>query len=173
MFLLQVSGYPGSGKSTLAKEISKYVDVVIIDRDVIKTAMIDSGIDMSIIAESSYSIVWALCKYHLKNNKNVIIDSPCYYKETLMNGISIAHEYSADYKYIECRTEDFVLINKRLKTRKRLLSQIDSTNEKTFLNKLEKSIKPDNNRFLVIDSSLSIESYINKVIEYIVNTSDR
>lgn len=52
MFLLQMSGFPGSGKSTLAKEISKHIDVVVVDRDVIKSSMIASGVDLDIVASS-------------------------------------------------------------------------------------------------------------------------
>ncbi len=34
MFLIQMAGFPGAGKSTLAKEISKFFDLVIVDRNI-------------------------------------------------------------------------------------------------------------------------------------------
>ena len=167
MFLLQMAGFPGAGKSTLAKEISKYIDVVIIDRDVIKSSMIESGVDLNIVADASYHVVFSLCKYYLGINKNVIIDTPCYYNETLENGIKIASEYNAEYKYIECRIEDFNAINYRLMTRERCISQIESAQEERFLRALEKSKRPVNYEYLIVDSSLPIDSYIQEVLMYI------
>ncbi|MBU3128661.1 AAA family ATPase [Clostridium tagluense] len=167
MFLLQMSGFPGSGKSTLAKEISKYINVVVIDVDVIKSSMIESGVTSDIVANASYNIVFSLCKYYLRLNKNVIIDTPCYYNDSLDNGISIAHEYNADYKYIECRVEDFEIVNNRLTSRERSISQIESAEKSRFLGAIDKSKRPTKTDFLVVDSSLPIESYIKEALNYI------
>ncbi|MBZ9687429.1 ATP-binding protein [Clostridium estertheticum] len=167
MFLLQMAGFPGSGKSTLAKEISKYIDVVVIDRDVIKSSMIESGVALNIVANASYNVVFSLCKYYLSLNKNVIIDTPCYYNDSLDNGISIAHEYNAEYKFIECRVEDFEVVNNRLRSRKRSISQIEAAEKNRFLGAIDKSKRPTKTNYLVVDSSLKIESYIEKALNYI------
>lgn len=42
--LVQVSGIPGSGKSTLAYEIAKVADFVVVNTDVLKSALIGSGV---------------------------------------------------------------------------------------------------------------------------------
>jgi predicted kinase len=167
MFLLQMAGFPGCGKSTLAKEISKYIDVVVIDRDVIKSSMIESGVDLDIVASASYDVVFSLCKYYLEINKNVIIDTPCFYDDSLNNGINIAIKYDAAYKYIECRVEDFEVVNRRLTSRKRSISQIPSTEKERFLGAMDKSKHPTKTDYLVVDSSLPIETYIQKVLNYL------
>lgn len=167
MFLLQMSGFPGSGKSTLAKEISKYIDVVVVDRDVIKSSMIESGVDLDLVASASYDVVFSLCKYYLGINKSVIIDTPCFYADLVENGINIANEYKAEYKYIECRVEDFDVVNNRLKSRERSVSQIQSTEKESFLEALKKSKRPTKTEHLIVDSSLPIEAYIQKVLKYI------
>lgn len=41
MFFLQMSGVPGSGKSTLTKAIQEKLNVVIVDHDVTKTALLE------------------------------------------------------------------------------------------------------------------------------------
>jgi predicted kinase len=163
-----MAGFPGCGKSTLAKEISKHIDVVVIDRDVIKSSMIESGVDLDIVASASYDVVFSLCKYYLGINKNVIIDTPCFYDDSLNNGINIAIKYDAEYKYIECRVEDFEVVNNRLKSRKRSISQIPSTEKESFLGAMDKSKHPTKTDYLIVDSSLPIESYIQKVLNYIV-----
>ena len=167
MFLLQMAGFPGSGKSTLAKEISKHIDVVVVDRDVIKSSMIESGVDLDIVSSASYDVVFSLCKYYLGINKSVIIDTPCYYDDSLQNGISIANEYNAKYKYIECRVEDFEVVNNRLTSRERSISQIPSAEKERFLGAMDKSKHPTKTDYLIVDSFLPIESYIQKVLSYI------
>jgi predicted kinase len=167
MFLLQMAGFPGSGKSTLAKEISKNMDIVVIDRDVIKSSMLESGVDSDVINNASYHVAFSLCKYYLSINKSVIIDTPCYYEETLENGIKIADQYNAEYKYIECRVEDFNEVSNRLKSRERSISQIESAEEDRFLGAIDRSKKPNDKSYLTVDSSLPIEAYFQKVIDYL------
>jgi predicted kinase len=167
MFLIQMAGFPGSGKSTLAKEISKHIDVVVIDRDVIKSSMTESGVDLAIVANASYNVVYSLCRYYLSINKSVIIDTPCFYEETVENGIKIAKEYRAKYKYIECRLEDFDEISNRLRTRQSSISQINSAEKEQFFSAIDKSKKPANYKHLSIDSSVPIESNIRCVLAYL------
>ena len=40
MFFVQMSGFPGSGKSTLARKIAKRTGGVIIDHDIVKSALL-------------------------------------------------------------------------------------------------------------------------------------
>ncbi|WP_432662984.1 AAA family ATPase [Wukongibacter baidiensis] len=167
MFLIQMAGFPGSGKSSLAKEISKIFNAIILDIDVIKTALIESGIDSSILANTSYHTMFSLCDYYLSLNRNVIIDTPCYYTETLDNGTNLAKKYDAEYKYIECRLEDFEEVNRRLMSRVSKLSQWSSAEEDVFHKSFGKSKYPKSIKPIIVDSSLPISSYIQDIIEYI------
>lgn len=171
MFLLQMAGFPGSGKSTLAKEIAKHINVVIIDRDVIKSTMIESGVDLNIVNDASYKVVFSLCEYYLSINMNVIIDTPCFFEATVENGVEIAKKYGAEYKYIECRLEDFNEVTNRLKNRQSSVSQIKSAEKEKFLVALERSKKPSNYKHITIDSSLPVGSYIKDVVDYLEESS--
>jgi predicted kinase len=163
MFLLQMAGYPGSGKSTLSKRIAKQMNAVVIDRDIIKTSMIHSGVSDNIVADASYKVVFDLAEYYLSMRISVIIDTPCYYEGTLKNGMRIADKYKANYKYIECKVDEFTIIENRLKTRERLISQIKTTTIERFTNALGMSVKPDGN-FLNVNTS-SNGSYDMKEIQ--------
>jgi predicted kinase len=89
MFFIQMSGFPGSGKSTLAREIAKHTDAVIIDHDIVKSALlhsIEAPIDPKLAGKISYNIDWSLIEFHLSQGHNVIFDSPCLYEEMVERG---------------------------------------------------------------------------------------
>ncbi|WP_239635411.1 AAA family ATPase [Paenibacillus sp. H1-7] len=59
---MQMSGFPGSGKSTLARSIAKHTGAVVIDHDVVKTALMEAmneSVNNKDTGNVSYSIEWA------------------------------------------------------------------------------------------------------------------
>lgn len=64
-----MSGFPGSGKSTLSRQIAKRTGAVIIDHDIVKSALLtslkDFSIDEKIIGKVAYNIDWSLIDFHL------------------------------------------------------------------------------------------------------------
>lgn len=116
--------------------------------------MINSEVPNDIVANVSYSVVFDLAKFFLDMDISVIIDTPCYYEESLNNGIQIANMYCAVYKYIECKVDDYSIIKERISNRKRLVTQIANTTEESFKNSKDKSKKPSDRNYLVIDTTL-------------------
>lgn len=174
MFFLQMAGFPGSGKSTLAQELAKKTGAVIVDHDIVKSALIESlethAVDTSTSGKISYGIDWSLIDFHLSLGHPVIFDSPCLYAEMLGKGMRLADKYGVKYKYVECYLNDFHEINNRLKNRDRKPSQIQEIlSEKVFSVAVDSSEKPLNVEHLVVDSGQSLDSYINEVLEYILN----
>ncbi len=85
MFFLQMSGFPGSGKSTLARRIAESTGAIIIDHDIVQSAMLeawDSNVDTKATGIISYHIEWSLIDFHLSQGESVIHDSPCFYTDT-------------------------------------------------------------------------------------------
>jgi predicted kinase len=76
MFFVQMSGFPGSGKSTLARQIGKRTGAVIIDHDIIKSALLNTIEETPIHGKQagkiSYNIDWSLIEFHLSQGHNVI-----------------------------------------------------------------------------------------------------
>jgi predicted kinase len=172
MFFVQMSGFPGSGKSTLSRQIAKRTGAVIIDHDIVKSALLhsieDSPIDAKLAGEISYNIDWSLIEFHLSQEHNVVFDSPCLYEEMVDRGIGLANKYNATYKYVECYLNDFREINERLKSRERLISQISEVrSEKAFTYTIENSQKPTDYPYIVVDTGRPLDSYIDEVIHYI------
>jgi predicted kinase len=172
MFFIQMSGFPGSGKSTLSREIAKRTGAVLIDHDIVKTALLDSireaPIDNQSAGRISYNIDWSLIDFHLSQGRDVIFDSPCLYDEMLAKGTDLSRKYKAKYKYIECYLDNMSEINFRLQNRERKISQIDMvSSEEAFRAALESSRKPSDHKYLVVDTSLSLENYMGEVMEYV------
>jgi predicted kinase len=172
MFFVQMSGFPGSGKSTLARQIAKSSGAVLIDHDIVKSALLQtieaSSIDSKDAGKISYSIEWSLIDFHLSMGQNVIFDSPCLYEEMVDKGTFLTKKYQAKYKYVECYLNDFNQINDRLKTRERMISQIKEINSvEAFQYTIENSKRPAESTYLVVDTSQPFENYFQEVMNYI------
>lgn len=171
MFFLQMSGFPGSGKSTLAREIAKRTGAVVIDHDIVKSALLNSlnnsFIDPKAAGGVAYDIDWALIDFHLASGHHVILDSPCLYEEMIEKGAALSRKHHVKYKYIECVLSDFNETNKRLRSRNRMISQIEEIkSEEAFRHTIENSKKPDL-PMLTVDTSLPLDNYIVRVMNYI------
>jgi predicted kinase len=172
MFFIQMSGFPGSGKSTLSREIAKRTGAVLIDHDIVKTALLESMEDAPIDNKSagriSYNIDWSLIDFHLSQGQDVIFDSPCLYNEMIEKGTGLSQKYKVKYKYIECYFDDMNEINIRLQNRERKISQIEMvSSDEAFRATLERSKKPSDHKYLVVDTSLSLDSYMDEVMKYV------
>jgi len=157
MFFIQMSGFPGSGKSTLARQIHMETGAVIIDHDIVKSALLNSiegvPIDAKLAGKIAYNIDWSLIEFHLSQGQNVILDSPCLYQEMIDKGTNLAKKYNAKYKYVECYLDDIHEVNDRLKNRERMVSQIEEIkSEEAFRYTIENSKKPTEYKYLVVDT---------------------
>jgi predicted kinase len=171
MFFCQMAGFPGSGKSTLARLIAKNTGAIVIDHDIVKSALLES-IDENINAKDagriSYHIEWTLIDFHLSQGQSVILDSPCLYSEMVEKGLNLTNKHNAKYKYVECYLNDMNEINKRLKNRKRMVSQIEQiTSKEAFDNAVNSSQRPPSVMIHIVNSSEPVEGYISEVIRYI------
>jgi predicted kinase len=171
MFFCQMAGFPGSGKSTLARLIAKNTGAIVIDHDIVKTALlesIDANINIIDTGRISYHIEWSLIDFLLSQGQSVIFDSPCLYMEMVEKGSSLTKKYNAKYKYVECYLSDMDEINKRLKNRKRMISQIGQiTSEEGFTKAINNSKRPSDAMCHIVNSAQPLDSYINEVIKYI------
>ncbi|MCM3757614.1 ATP-binding protein [Sporosarcina aquimarina] len=172
MFFVQMSGFPGSGKSTLSRQIGKRTGAVLIDHDIVKSALLNSiadiPFDLNTAGRISYNIDWSLIEFHLSQGQSVIFDSPCFYQEMVDKGIDLSKKYNVKYKYVECYLNDFHEVNYRLINRERMVSQIrEISSEAVFKSTIENSKRPTNYQCLVVDTGKHPESYINQVINYI------
>ncbi|MGE6260666.1 AAA family ATPase [Heyndrickxia sporothermodurans] len=93
--LLQMAGFPGSGKSTLARIIGTKTGAIVIDHDIVKSALMEAlkenEMNLNTAGKISYHIEWSLIDFHLSQGNSVIFDSPCFYSEMVEKGLSLAN----------------------------------------------------------------------------------
>ncbi|MEK4385553.1 AAA family ATPase [Solibacillus sp. FSL W7-1464] len=173
MLFVQMSGFPGSGKSTLSRQIAKRTGAVIVDHDIVKSSLLTSfeeiPIEKKLAGKIAYNVDWSLVEFHLSQGQNVVLDSPCLYQEMVERGIGLSKKYNAAYKYVECYLNDYQEINNRLQSRNRMVSQIEkASSEEIFKFTIENSKKPDEGSYIIVNTKDPLESYIDRVIDFIM-----
>ncbi|PYE87480.1 hypothetical protein ATL10_10723 [Bacillus sp. 196mf] len=84
-----------------------------------------------------------------------------------LSSYKLSTKHGVKYKYIECYLNDIEEINRRLQTRKRMISQIEKVESEVGFEKwLNGSQRPLNNEYLIVDSSKPIEQYVEKMMDY-------
>ena len=121
-FLLQMAGVPGSGKSALARLIARATGAVVIDKDVLNTAALETGAGESIAGGIAYEASSALADHLLGQGHCVVLDSPSFWATIPAKGAAIAQERCVPYYFIECVCDDREELARRLRDRPRLRS---------------------------------------------------
>jgi predicted kinase len=186
-FVIQMSGAPGSGKSATAGMLRDSLDgAVIIDHDVLKSALLEEDIAIDQAAKHAYRLQERLAELFAEQGYSVIIDSTCNYQSVLDRAISLAEQYESIFWYVECRVKDVDLLDQRLRARDPKRSQRTGVNcpppdDPTFgtsdhaksLARFDQWInhpcKPES-RIIVVDSTASLEKLRDGVLKQMMES---
>ncbi|KAF4464177.1 ABC transporter [Fusarium albosuccineum] len=162
---IQMSGAPGSGKSTIARLLRSSIGGGVIDHDVLRSSLLESGnIPFDQAAKEAYLVQWRLAQDFMRQGLNLIIDSCCNYPEVLDQGSTLASQNDYVYWYVETRVPDIDLLDKRLRTRDPMSSQrtgvdcppvaaqgdhIEQDSRVLFKKWIESPSRPENNAIIV------------------------
>ncbi|KAJ3542001.1 hypothetical protein NM208_g4327 [Fusarium decemcellulare] len=180
---IQMSGAPGSGKSTIARLLRTSIGGVIIDHDVLRSSLLESGrIPFDQAAKEAYIVQWRLAQDFMRQGLNVIIDSCCNYPEVLDQGSTLASQNDYVYWYVETRVQDIDLLDKRLRTRDPMSSQrtgvdcppaaaqgdhVRQDSRVIFKKWIENPSRPENN-VIIVDSTGNPEILRGQILKRIV-----
>lgn len=123
--LVLMAGMPGAGKSTLALELGRDLGWPVLDKDTIKTALLEEAVPEDIAAPASYFLPLALCRDLMVQQLSVIFDSPAAYSDVVKQAQEIAQAAGGTLKIVFCQANRRVR-NQRLLERPRRLSQVES-----------------------------------------------
>lgn len=103
--LLLMTGLPGSGKSTLALALGRRLGWPVLDKDTVKTALLDLGVAEQPAGQASYVVPLALCHDLLGQGRSVIFDSPAAYPTVIARSQAIAAGTAARLRVVLCTAD--------------------------------------------------------------------
>ncbi|HUY09874.1 MAG TPA: AAA family ATPase [Candidatus Dormibacteraeota bacterium] len=114
LLLVQLAGSPGTGKSVLASALGRALGAVVLDRDVVNSALLDADVGWGGARAPAHEVMCALAASLLEQGLNVVLDSPSDYAASPQRGLAVARDRGADYRFIECVCEDLEEVGRRL-----------------------------------------------------------
>ena len=162
LFVVQMHGEPGSGKSTLARAIGRELPAVVLDKDIISSAMLRSGQATGSTGPSSYLALYGLARSVVEQGYSVVIDSPCLWPSIEEHGRGIANATHARYAMIECVCPADV-VERRLATRERLKSNPAAR----MTGPMSPGMRAPTCRRLILDSTRGVTDLAADAVAYI------
>jgi predicted kinase len=121
--VVQMHGEPGSGKSTLARAIAPHIGAVVLDKDVIKAALLRGSVPEHQAGPAAYEVYFAQADDLVKLGHSVILDNPVYWPRVEERWHALAGRVGSPRLLIECVCADRAELERRLATRDALESQ--------------------------------------------------
>jgi predicted kinase len=116
-------GEPGSGKSTVAQVLGARLGATVLDKDVIKAALLRSGIAERDAAAGAYEVHFAQARAFVAAGHSIVLDNPVFWESVERHWLEIAADAGSPPILIECVCPDRTELVRRLTTREALESQ--------------------------------------------------
>jgi predicted kinase len=161
-----MAGESGTGKSTLARAIGRRTGAVVLDKDWIKAALLDEGLEEAVANGAAYAVLFELAHRQLENGHSVIIDSPAAFPSIPVRGHDAAAEFDSDYYLIECHCSDASVHDRRLRTRDRRDFQ-PATLSQVIEQRSRPNVLAIQEPHLLVDTAQPLEVCLEKALEYL------
>jgi predicted kinase len=123
VIVVQMHGEPGSGKSVLAHALGPRIDAVVLDKDVIKAALLRAGIPEQQAAAGAYEVFFAEGRALVAQGHSVVLDNPVHWESVERRWLEMVDLAGSPHVLIECVCPDREELSRRLATREALESQ--------------------------------------------------
>ncbi|MGH2558667.1 MAG: AAA family ATPase [Thermomicrobiales bacterium] len=121
--LVVMAGAPGSGKTTLALALSRALGWPVVDKDTLKSPLLEVGVPEKLAGHASYELLFEVGRdLLLRQGFSVILDSPAGYPIVIRKAEALAREAGAILKFVLCLA-DYAVREERLAMREKRRSQ--------------------------------------------------
>ncbi len=121
--VIQMHGEPGSGKSTLARALGPRIGAIVLDKDIVKSALLRACVSEALAGPASYEAYHGIAASLLGQGQAIVLDNPIYWQVALEKSRQIAANAGATYLMIECVCPDRRELERRLLSREAMESQ--------------------------------------------------
>lgn len=127
LVLILMAGMPGAGKTTVALALGAEFGMPVIDKDVIVSAMLNSGVAEDVAHPAAYRATFDLVEHLIRiQHMSVIVDTPAVYPSSLQWAIRLCAETGAQLVAVLC-SADGVTRYERMASREGLRSHSKGT----------------------------------------------
>jgi predicted kinase len=161
---VQMAGHAGSGKSTLARQVADHFGGVVVDLDVVKTALLDAGLGWDQASKGSYETIYALVDDFLAGGTRcVVVDVPSYWPDIHQRLGASVIEHQARYLFLECTAPEAVRVDrvlarpaKRSQIQDLGFAPVDAPRDATMIH-LRPIARPPAGPYLIVDTNEPVD----------------
>jgi predicted kinase len=164
-FIVQMHGEPGSGKSTLAQALAPRIDAIVLDKDVIKSALLRTGIAEQLAAVGAYEVYFELAADLARQGRSIILDNPVYWPRVEVRWKALADVADSDPLLLHCVCPDRAEVSRRLISRNGLES---NPREPLDLLKHPGARETQHYPRLVLDTTRPLDEIVEEAVEYVL-----
>jgi predicted kinase len=163
MLVVQMHGESGSGKSTVARTLARAIGALVLDKDVVKAALLRSGIAEEQAAPAAYEVYWGIAASLLGQGCSLVLDTPAYWPIVQQRSRETAAAAGAAYAMVECVCSDRPELERRLATRTALESQPRAPFDFTSV----EGIVPPTCERVVLDTTRPLAECVRDAVNYV------
>jgi predicted kinase len=165
IIVVQVHGEPGSGKSTLARALAPRIDAVVLDKDIIKSAILRGGAGEQLAAPAAYEVYFELAEDLVRQGRSIILDNPVFWPRVEERWLALSADAGCSPLLIECVCADRDELVRRLATRN---GRESNPKEPLDLLRRPGAVETRFQPRLTLDTTRPIEQIVQEAVAYVL-----